>query len=169
LLLDKTASKKPKHIYNQNKRIIKMAELGIPPPPAQHKGLFHSNKPPQQDFGSFSDDISNLGRRLRMLEESFTNLRRALQVTEQNMLSKHKVFSTETRTIISDISDLKKEIADIKEKMLEIVKEIQSAAKRDEVRVLERYINLWNPVKFVTQNEVEQIVKEMLVMHSGKK
>jgi hypothetical protein len=30
------------------------------------------------------------------------------------------------------------------------------------VKVLEKYINFWNPVKFVTQNEVEAIVKEMI-------
>jgi hypothetical protein len=141
-----------------------MAELGIPPPaPAGHKGLFHSKKAPvQPDISSFSNDISNLDRRLRLLEEGFTNIRRALQVTEQNMVSKNKMFSTEIRTIMSDIRDIKKEIAEIKEKIMGLIKELQTNAKRDEVKVLEKYINLWNPVKFVTQNEVQQIVKEML-------
>ena len=145
-----------------------MEEIGIPPPPKQHKGLFGSQKPPQPDMGSFSDDIGNLSRRLRALEETFTNLRRVLQVTEQNMLDKNRMFTTEIRTIVSDISDMKKEINDIKEKIMELVKELQTAAKRDEVKVLEKYINLWNPVKFVTQNEVEQIVKEMLERETGK-
>ena len=141
-----------------------MAELGIPPPaPAGHKGLFQSKKAPvQPDISSFSNDISNLDRRLRLLEEGFTNIRRALQVTEQNMVSKNKMFSTEIRTIMSDIGDIKKEIAEIKEKIMGLIKELQTNAKRDEVKVLEKYINLWNPVKFVTQNEVQQIVKEML-------
>ena len=119
-------------------------------------------------MGSFSEDIGNIGRRLRVLEESFTNLRRVLQVTEQNMLDKNRMFTTEIRTIVSDVSDMKKEINDIKEKIMELVKELQTAAKRDEVKVLEKYINLWNPVKFVTQNEVEQIVKEMLENQKGK-
>ena len=39
---------------------------------------------------------------------------------------------------------------------------MKTSAKRDEVKVHEKYINLWNPVKFVTQNEVESIVKEIL-------
>ncbi|MBI2134372.1 hypothetical protein HYU09_00130 [Candidatus Woesearchaeota archaeon] len=141
---------------------MKMEELGIPPAPKQHAGLFRGQKPVQADISPFSEDIGNLSRRLRVLEESFTNLRRVLQVTEQNMLDKNRIFTTEIRTIVSDISDMKKEINDIKEKIMELVKELQTAAKRDEVKVLEKYINLWNPVKFVTQNEVEQIVKEML-------
>jgi len=145
-----------------------MEEMGIPPPPKQYTGLFHSQKPVQPDMGSFSEDIGNISRRLRVLEESFTNLRRVLQVTEQNMLDKNRMFTTEIRTIVSDVSDMKKEINDIKEKIMELVKELQTAAKRDEVKVLEKYINLWNPVKFVTQNEVEQIVKEMLENQKGK-
>ena len=145
-----------------------MEEIGIPPPPKQHAGFFRSQSPLQPDIGSFSEDIGNLSRRLRVLEESFTNLRRVLQVTEQNMLDKNRMFTTEIRTIASDISDIKKEINDIKEKVLELVRELQTSAKREEVKVLEKYINLWNPVKFVTQNEVEQIVKEMLDREKGK-
>lgn len=139
-----------------------MAELGIPPPPKQHKGLFQAQNPVTPDFGSFREDISNLTRRLRILEESFTNLRRILQVTEQNVLAKNKLFTTEIRTITSDIKDMKKENNDIKERIIELVKDLQETAKRSEVKVLDRYINLWNPVKFVTQNEVEQMIQDLL-------
>jgi len=140
-----------------------MAEIQIPQqpePPKPHPGLFHKKVPQQPDFKALTEDISNLGRRLRLLEETSTNMRRALQVTEQNMLGKNKVFATDIRTITSDISDIKTVIAEIKEKIFELVKELKEAAKRDEVKVLEKYINLWNPVNFVTQNEVEAIVKE---------
>ena len=144
-----------------------MAQLQAPPQPQapqpkQHTGLFHRNAPAQPDFKALTEDISNLSRRLRLLEESFTNIRRTLQVTEQNMLGKNKVFATDIRTLTSDIGNIKTEIAEIKEKIFDLVKELKETAKRDEVKVLEKYINFWNPVKFVTQNEVEAIVKEMI-------
>ena len=139
-----------------------MEEIGIPPPPKESRGLFGQQKAPQQDFSSFAEDIGNLSRRMRLLEESFANLRRSLQLTEQNMLSKNKSFSTEIRTTASDIGDIKKELNDVKEKIMEIVSELETTAKKEEVKILEKYINMWNPVKFVSQNEVEQIVKEIL-------
>jgi len=142
-----------------------MADIGIQP--KQRKGIFHSQKPPQQDLSSFTEDIGNLSRRLRLLEEGFTNLRQALHITEENMLSKNKVFSTEIRTTDSDIKDIKKDIAEVKEKIIGLIKELQTTAKKEQVKILEKYINLWNPVKFVTQNEVEQIVKE-LMENNGK-
>ena len=144
-----------------------MAEMGIPPPPKQHKGIFRGQQP-MPDMSAFQGDISNLSRRLRILEEGFTNLRRALHVTEQNMLDKHKLFATEIKTIMSDIGDIKKEIYDMKEKMIEIAREFETTAKREDVKVLDRYINLWNPVKFVTQKEVQDIVKEMLEKRKTK-
>ena len=130
--------------------------------PQQKPGLFHKNMPQQPDFGAVQEDISNVSRRLRTIEEGFTNLRRALQVTDQNMLGKNKAFATEIRAITSDISDIKSDINDIKEKILEMVNDLEEAAKKEEVKVLEKYINFWNPVKFVTQNEVEAIVKDVL-------
>lgn len=144
-----------------------MAQMQAPQAGGQRPGLFHKNEP-QPDLSSFSEDMGNLGRRLRLLEESSTNMRRALQVTEQNMLGKNKVFATDIRTLTSDIRDIKQEISQIKEKIIEVVNELKESAKRDEVKVLERYINFWNPVKFVTQNEVEDIVKEILKKNKEK-
>ena len=137
-------------------------------PPKPHPGLFHKKGPVQPDMSAFTEDIGNLGRRLRILEESITNLRRALQVTERNMLGKNKVFATEIRTLTSDIGDIKKEISEIKEKIVDLVNELKESAKREEVKVLEKYINFWNPVKFVTQNEVEALVKEILKRENTK-
>jgi len=136
--------------------------------PTQQSGLFHKKGPAQPDMSAFTEDIGNLGRRLKILEESITNIRRALQVTEENMLGKNKIFAMEIRTLTSDIGDIKKEISEIKEKIVEIVNELKESAKRDEVKVLEKYINFWNPVKFVTQNEVEALVKEILMREKTK-
>ncbi|MBS3103069.1 hypothetical protein J4458_06535 [Candidatus Woesearchaeota archaeon] len=133
--------------------------LGMPPPPKKHMFAARQQMP---DLSNINSDLNNVSRRLRLLEESFTNMRRSLQVTEENMLQKNKTFATEIKTINSEINEVRNEIADVKDKILMLVQELKTAAKRDEVKVLEKYINLWNPVKFVTQNEVEAIVKDML-------
>jgi chromosome segregation ATPase len=134
--------------------------LGMPPPPKKHQ-LFGKQKQ-APDVSGMTADINNVSRRLRLLEESFTNMRRTLQVTEENMLSKHKTFVTEIKTINSEIRDMRNEITDVKDKILMVIRELKTSAKRDEVKVLEKYINLWNPVKFVTQNEVEAMIKDLI-------
>lgn len=132
----------------------------------QKKGGMFSHKAPPPITSPPSSQINETVRRMRILEERYTNLQTRFQLTEQNMLSRNKSFSTEFKTIISDIHELKREIEDMKNKMLMMIKELQSSARKDELKVLERYINMWEPVKFVTHDEIEDIVKEILAKYS---
>ena len=144
----------------------------MPPPPKKHEGILkfgHEQKQEAPDLSGFTTDINTLSRRLRLLEEGFTNLRRFFQVTEENMIAKNKHFSAEIKTVASDIMEIRKELQEVRDKLLLVIRELQTVARREEVKVLEKYINLWNPVKFVTQNEVEQIISEVLEKRSEAK
>ena len=142
-----------------------LQEPSLPPPPKKHEGILGFGHPQQQqgpDLGGVTTDINTLSRRLRLIEEGFTNLRRFFQVTEENMISKNKHFSAEIKTMASDIIESRKEIQELKDKLLLVIRELQTVARKEEVKVLEKYINLWNPIKFVTQNEIEEIINEVL-------
>lgn len=136
----------------------------LPPPPKKESILnFGRQQQPQSaNVGDVAGDMNTLSRRLRMLEEGFTNLRRFFQVTEENTLTRHKHFAAEIKTLTSDINEVRKEIQEIRDKIGLVIRELQSLARKEEVKVLEKYINLWNPVRFVTQNEIEQIINEVL-------
>ena len=139
-------------------------ETSLPPPPRKNEVLKfgRAEQPEPSDFSGVTTDINTLSRRLRLLEEGFTNLRRFFQVTEENVIAKNKHFSAEIKTITSDTNEIRKEIQELKDKLLLVIRELQTVARKEEVKVLEKYINLWNPIKFVTQNEVEQIINEVL-------
>lgn len=135
-----------------------------PPPPKRREGIMGFGRPAQQppDSSGMTEDINTLSRRLRLLEEGFTNLRRFFQITEENIIAKNKHYSAEIKTLTSDINEVRKEIQELKDKLLLVIKELQTVARKEEVKVLEKYINLWNPIKFVTQNEIESIINEVL-------
>ena len=137
----------------------------LPPPPKRHEGILtfgHSQQQEAPDFSGVTTDVNTLSRRLKLLEEGFTNLRRFLQVTEENIIAKNKHYSAEIKTLASDLTEIRKEIQELKDKLLLVIRELQTVARKEEVKVLEKYINLWNPIRFVTQNEVEQIINEIL-------
>ena len=146
-------------------------EQQLPPPPPKKQGILGFGKPEQQgpDLGSVTADINTLNRRLRLLEEGFSNLRRFFQATEENIIAKNKHYSAEIKTVSSDISDIRKEMQEAREKISLVIKELQTVARKEEVKVLEKYINLWNPVKFVSQNEIEGIIGEVLDKRSQNK
>ena len=142
----------------------KMPEQQEIPPPPKKQGIlsFGKQQPEAPDLSGVTNDINSLSRRLKLLEEGFTNLRRFLQVTEENIISKNKHYSAEFKTFNSDIMELRKELQETRDKLVLVIKELQTVARREEVKVLEKYINLWNPIKFVSQNEIEGIIDDVL-------
>lgn len=114
------------------------------------------------DINSIMEQINTVSRRLRVLEERNSNIDRRIQVIEENMLSSHRSINTEVKTTAADVNDLKKEINAIKETLKLVIQELKECAKKEDVKVLEKYINLWEPVKFVTRNQVEDIVREIM-------
>ncbi len=133
------------------------------PPQEQKKGMF-AQKPKQQipEIAELTGELKDIGRRLRALEERYSNLQTKSQITEQNMISRHKQLLTEIKTFNSEMNDVKKDVMDIKDKILLMIKEIQGYAKTEDVKVLERYISYWEPLKFVTRNEVKDIIDDEL-------
>lgn len=129
----------------------------------EKRGFFAKKK---EETGPNISDLleqsNSLGRRLRLLESRYTDLNRKAQVTETNMLNVRKRFITETKIINSDIIEIKKETEGVKTKIDRIVSELKNFASRDEIDTLKKYIDFWEPVNFVTRNEVEKIIEEKL-------
>lgn len=131
----------------------------MPPPPGMEakKGKAAPSAP-----SDLVIQITAMSSRLRVLEENYVNVRKKVQVSDQNMLSSNKKITMDIKSIAVDLLDIKHEIADMKEKMLEIIKELKSTAREEDVKVLEKYISFWEPLNFVTRNEAEKLVKEIL-------
>ena len=113
-------------------------------------------------FAEFQMSLREISRRLRILEERYTSIRKNIQVNEQNMLNQSRKNSTEIMAINSEISELKKNIRNFAEELKQIIKEVKQAVKKDEVKVLERYINLWQPISYVTHTEMDKRIREIV-------
>ncbi len=107
-------------------------------------------------------ELTDVVRRLRMIEERQENLRKKLQMIEQNMLAVQRKFLTETKTMDADLIELHSKLNDLIEKTNLLVKEIKLSAKKEEVEILKKYLDYWMPVQFVTLDKVEHIIKDVL-------
>lgn len=107
-----------------------------------------------------SQAIAEVERRLRALEEKYSNLERRSQVTEENMLSSDRKIKAEIKVINADLSDIKAQAAEAMERLKVLIRELDSFARVEDVDVIRKYLNLIEPLGFVTQNEVERVVKQ---------
>ena len=55
--------------------------------------------------------------------------------------------------------------------MKHLLKELELFARKEDVKFLEKYINLWNPMKFVTEQDVKNLLehnKTEVIEHARK-
>ena len=130
------------------------------------------NEQPQQDPTQVEDVsllVKDLMRRVRVLEERYSSIRKNIQVNEQNVLATNKKMKTEVETVNLDLSDLKQSIREMNENIVLIVKELRETVKKEEVKVLEKYIELWEPLNFVSHDEMERYVDAAVGSRKSKK
>jgi len=112
-----------------------------------------------QDISSVLSDIIN---RIRALESKYNLLGERILIINQNMISQYKKSLPEVKAINSDIKEIKTELFKLKEVIRDLTKEMQFFATKEDIKVLEKYINLWNPMKFVTEEELDNILEEKI-------
>lgn len=134
-------------------------------------GLFGSKAPKAEtgpSIGFLADEVTTLSTRLKILEERSSNIKKKQQLIEQNMLSHRKKGVEEVELLKDEIDEMKRTIREIENKVIMIIKEIRMTAKKEDITVLKRYFELWEPVNFVTQNQVENIVRDIIEEEMGK-
>lgn len=135
--------------------------MGAPLP--AKKGLF-SSKPAQQapDIGGMTDQLNMMAARLRVNEERYSELRKKLLLIESNMLSNHKKAITEVKALQSDLLEFKRTMQNVEDRIITIIKELRLTARKEDMDVMKRYIELWNPTRFVSHDQVQKIIQETL-------
>ena len=132
---------------------------GLPYPQTQPKPVAKGQQAENVDLTA---EVSSISRRLRILEERYSNLNKKTQVSEQNVLSVNKDLNHSIRAVGDEMVELKRELEDFRDKLKLVVLELKECAKQDEVMVLRKYVDLWELVNFPTRQEVERIVDEKL-------
>ena len=117
---------------------------------------------PAFDAGPLLEQVNATAGRLRMNEERLAELRKKVLLLEQNMLQGQKKSITDIKNLISDVTEIKRQFGQFQDRMLLLLKEIGLLAKKEDVDVLKKYLDLWQPVKFITADHAEKIIDERL-------
>lgn len=104
--------------------------------------------------------VFDLNSRIRTLESKHQLFGEHLLVINRNMIEEYKKTLEEFKRTQDEISNMKKDILEIKEVLRKFAKEFNFFAKKEDLMVLEKYINLWNPMEFVTTEELQKTLKK---------
>jgi hypothetical protein len=113
----------------------------------------------QSEYTQIAGMISDLDRRLRILEERYGNLRKKVQLTDQNLIDSEKSSNKDLRSFSIDLLELKRNIADFDEKIVQFTGEMDNVAQRTDLKIVEKYLAMWSPDMFVTRKELREYLK----------
>ncbi len=104
--------------------------------------------------------INDLNTRIRILEGKYNLTRERMLLINQNMIDHYKSINSDIKSINKEIKEIKEDLEDLKETIRSLLKESTLFARKDQLKVLEKYINMWNPLNFVTKEEVLELLEK---------
>ncbi len=117
-------------------------------------------KPEDAAIQSTSVKVSDLSRKLRMMEDRYSRIKKKTEFNESSMINSEQEFNKELKILIDDINSLKQEFLDLNENVSILKDELSNAVSRHDFRSLQKYVNYWDTFKFITEKDLEKYIKE---------
>ena len=114
----------------------------------------------QKEQPDISSILLSLDSRVRSSETRNLLLKERIEITDRNMIREYKKTLTEIKDINLEVKQIKNDISNIKDALKKVTKELDLFARKENLKILEKYLQIWDPMKFVTQEELREIIKE---------
>ena len=102
--------------------------------------------------------ISDLQRRLRVLEERYTTLRRKGQLIDENFLDTERDLRGKVKRLDEEHTEVRRMLVDLDDKLDRFLEQAKRAAPREDVLVLKKYLEMWDPVQYLTRQEAQRLL-----------
>jgi len=117
----------------------------------------------EQGFLQENNLLLDVSSRVRSVEGRYNLLRDRVLLINNNLVDSHKKTYAEISSLTEDVKEMKEDLFRIKESLKHLLKELELFARREDVKFLEKYINLWNPLKLVTESDVERMIEHHII------
>ncbi len=113
-------------------------------------------------------DAAKMYTWLKALESKVNNLNRELSVLKEGLLKKNTDLKKDVKTLNDELLELRRSQESTLQKMDLMIKELKQTAGVEEVMVIKKYMEYWNPLNFVTQRDLQRAVDARWEQQSRK-
>jgi hypothetical protein len=106
--------------------------------------------------------LTDFSTKINDLEERHNLLKEKVLLLGQSFLKDGDRVNKEMSLMKSDIRDLKLDLERVKDGVQHILEETADFARKEELGVLEKYMKVWEPLKFVKEEDVKKMISEAL-------
>ena len=119
-------------------------------------------KKPAAPVATQEFDSAKMFTWVKSLESKLNGLRREFELVKNNATRSSQDSKQKIHNINSELTDLQHKVSKMDEKLDLIIAELKRTAGSEELDVLKKYIEFWNPMEFVTQRDIERIVEQKI-------
>ncbi len=116
----------------------------------------------QSKVDTHSKALITVTQRQKDIENTLELLSEKIDMVDHNTVKDFKQILNEQKQLKDEINDLQGDIQKIKNYNEKISKQLKLFSTKDEVVKLEKYIDLWNPLNFVTRDELKDSQKDIV-------
>ena len=92
-------------------------------------------------------ELSKINRRLTLMENRFSNLSDHVSLIENSLNDRHKSSGKNVSNIEISVKEIRDRVSDFELELKKFNGIISNFASKQDIKILERYINFWNPIK----------------------
>ncbi|MEK6845142.1 MAG: hypothetical protein AABY26_00165 [Nanoarchaeota archaeon] len=101
---------------------------------------------------------------VKSLESKANSMLREMDLLKNSTVRKGDDLKREMKAMNDELLEMKREQHKMSQQMDLIIKELKQTAGVEEVAVLKKYIELWNPLSFVTQKDLDRALDAKIVV-----
>lgn len=105
--------------------------------------------------------LSEIAGGMRILEDRYYNLRKKTQLTDQALIEAQRRFAKEKRILSEALVETRMKLHDLIEDIKLMKSELDDAAKNKDMITIKKYLDMWEPMEFVTRKEVEELLDDI--------
>jgi len=106
--------------------------------------------------------LSSFGTKIKDLEEKHSLLKEKSLLLSQSFLKQEEEIKKELAELKDEFSEAKLDIDRVKEQTGNIIQELENFSRREDLKRVEKYMKIWEPLKFVKQDEVKNMINEAI-------
>lgn len=115
-----------------------------------------------EELNEISALIGEFNTKVKDIEERHDLLTEKVNLMVQSFLKQQEREGRDQAMMRDEIKELRFEVDRLNENIRHIIQDSAEFARRNELKVLEKYIKLWEPLKFLKEEEVKSIVDEKI-------
>lgn len=111
--------------------------------------------------------VNTITDRLRIIEERVHFNREKMRILDENSLVKFKELSDDVKELSLKLIELRKKVDDLVVTVQRVTRELGRTAKLNDVEIIEKVIDFFDPTSFLTEKDVIKIVKKIIGDKNG--